>query len=272
MEIFEDESESPSNPQNMTLFSSPKTSTQIDNSKKSSSNEFVKMSESPITNQKKRNRDLKETKNDLLRNSPLFKSFEFKAKKEKFNADRLSAEDSCITLNDEDEDDFSQFKKEKLRKLSQINKEDNGQNIEIDSQDELDFGEEDGLARVKQKKSLDGDSKICFNCTHCKKFTCDFYDLDSIRISQKENENSVHNGLSKEIPNQIKSFLDKDERNFLMVLSEINQSMFESNALLKQSISLLNDSCPIIQNSFIDHNGNHCWQYFECKTCSNIIA
>ena len=69
LEIFEDESESP---QNMTLFSSPKTSTQIDHGKKSSKNEILKMSDSPITNRRKISRDLKATNNEALKNSPFF--------------------------------------------------------------------------------------------------------------------------------------------------------------------------------------------------------
>ena len=103
------------------------------------------------------------------------------------------------------------------------------------------------------------------------KFTCDFYDLDSIRTSNKENS-LQHNELSKEIPHQIKSFLNKDDKTCLMVLSEINRSMFDSNVVLKQSMNQIDQSFSITQNSFIDEHGNNCWQFFECKSCSNLIA
>ena len=212
------------------------------------------LTESPIFNSKKRNRDYQAdvTSSSSTPNQKnmheLFNRTKANSNRKK-NLNESELKEASVTIISDDEGD----------------KKDS-----IIVEDKLDFQDEDEIELKKHKKKSKLKKLLAseLTCLHCHKFICNLE--DPIERSSRLPENCF-NDVPADV-RQSMNKLDQQQTHMIVLDSELNQISFKSNSCLQSYDFFKNDSHRIQINSFVDEAENNCWQYFTCLQCSNLIG
>ena len=213
------------------------------------------LTESPIFNSKKRNRDYQVDNTSSSSSTPNQKNVHELFNRTKANSNRKKK------LNE------SELKESSVTIIS----DDEGEKKEsIIVEDKLDFQDEDEIEFKKHKKKSKLKKLLAseLTCLHCHKFICNLE--DPIERSSRLSDDCV-----TDLPADVRLSIDKlDQQQAHMIVldSELNQISFKSNSCLQSYDFFKNDSHRIQINSFVDEAENNCWQYFTCLQCSNLIG
>lgn len=188
----------------------------------------------------------KESEQPRFASSPALNAFKFQNKASKFKKiielrDENDVVNETVVMVEDDEDDYEADFKKKPKQS---------------------FCEELGLEEASENNS--NKLKCCY---------CNFEVCGNLSDSPGEQIVDAHPDLLGLLPRQIA--ISAENKRILVIGSEINKQMVENGTELKQFVvnqSGHDVSDPIVVNSFLDETNCHCWQYYTCKQCLNVIA